>query len=80
VGAPSRSSDGYEEWNGITVPSNWLERRQNDVMMCKLELRGGGGGKVVREALHRSFYRGKSPGALQTTFQSLSQGNRRSIR
>jgi hypothetical protein len=51
---------------------NRLERWQNDATACKLKFRGGSGGKVVREALHRSFYGGKSPSESQTTFWSLS--------
>jgi hypothetical protein len=47
---------------------NWLKRRQSDAVACKLEFGGGGGGKVAGEALHGSFYRGKSPGESQTTF------------
>jgi hypothetical protein len=51
---------------------NWLKRWQNDAVACKLEFGGGSGGKVVEEALHGSFYRGKSPGESETTFRSLS--------
>jgi hypothetical protein len=56
----------------LTNPRNRFERQLNDTETCKLELRGGSGGKVVGEALHMSFYRVKCPGAFQTMFRSLS--------
>jgi hypothetical protein len=52
----------------LTDSRNLLERQQNDAATRKLGLGGGGRGNMVGAALHRSFYRGKSPGAFPTTF------------
>jgi hypothetical protein len=52
----------------LADPRNRLKRRQNDAVACKLEFRGGSGGKVVEVVLHGSFYRGTSPGESEITF------------
>jgi hypothetical protein len=78
-GAPPRSFNYYKVWNRIYVLLwcllTWGTRLKGSTTMqrrASSSLEVAVGGKVVGEALHGSFYRGKHPGESQITFQSLS--------
>jgi hypothetical protein len=63
----------------LANPRNRLERRQNDAAVCELEFRGGGGGKVVWEVLHRSFIGSRVLVSPKPPSEAYPQGNQRSF-